>query len=722
MIPGDIGARLAAAISAAVAGGDLPAAALDRADAAGTWRPAPREAGGAPGSYATTLPFLLGAATGLPAADVAGLLAGRLAGVSWISSASVTGGGYLTVTVTPEALARLAVRVARAGDACARSTALRGVHVRGTVPRGPQPAAPQPAAPQPAAPQPAAPQPGGQQPGGQQPGGQQPGGQQPGGQQLGGPRLGGQQSGGPQSGGSQSGGSQSGGSQPGGSQLGGQQSSGQQSGGPQPGEQQSGGPQPGEPQGGEPYRAAPPGGALLGAGLADAPSWEAAWRLVTSAAAARLAVAAGADLESEHAPGPAEGAGAGQRAGAAGAFDDEQGAGREQRAQGEGGAWGESVERGAGGAGNERGGGLGGAGWPGCGAEREAGAGGIGSDGPALLIERQLRASAAESAADRGGDGEETAPAPGAGEIAGGAGASEQSEECPKEADQGAGRARQPGAVGGAGVFSGYVTLPALEQRQSDIAAKQARGRDAGVAAGAGDVAVGKVAVGEAVGIAGEEAVRYALLRRREGGAGGIDPVAWARQVPGNPFYAVRLGHADAVSTLRWGAQLGYGLGDPDEAGGGLPGRAREEALGRAREEALGRAREEALGRAREEALGRAREEALGRAREDASGRAGGGALGHLAEQELLAEISWLPERVAGAARRRQPDEVARYLEGLAGAWLECRERCPALPFMGERAPRDPAGIRARLWLAAAAAAALGAGLRMLGVPAPERV
>ncbi|HEY7143569.1 MAG TPA: DALR anticodon-binding domain-containing protein [Streptosporangiaceae bacterium] len=670
MIPGDIGARLAAAISAAVAGGDLPAAALDRADAAGTWRPAPREAGGAPGSYATTLPFLLGAATGLPAADVAGLLAGRLAGVSWISSASVTGGGYLTVTVTPEALARLAVRVARAGDACARSTALRGVHVRGTVPRGPQPAAPQPAAPQ--------------------PGGQQPGGQQPGGQQLGGPRLGGQQSGGPQSGGSQSGGSQSGGSQPGGSQLGGQQSSGQQSGGPQPGEQQSGGPQPGEPQGGEPYRAAPPGGALLGAGLADAPSWEAAWRLVTSAAAARLAVAAGADLESEHAPGPAEGAGAGQRAGAAGAFDDEQGAGREQRAQGEGGAWGESVERGAGGAGNERGGGLGGAGWPGCGAEREAGAGGIGSDGPALLIERQLRASAAESAADRGGDGEETAPAPGAGEIAGGAGASEQSEECPKEADQGAGRARQPGAVGGAGVFSGYVTLPALEQRQSDIAAKQARGRDAGVAAGAGDVAVGKVAVGEAVGIAGEEAVRYALLRRREGGAGGIDPVAWARQVPGNPFYAVRLGHADAVSTLRWGAQLGYGLGDPDEAGGGLPGRAREEALGRARE--------------------------------DASGRAGGGALGHLAEQELLAEISWLPERVAGAARRRQPDEVARYLEGLAGAWLECRERCPALPFMGERAPRDPAGIRARLWLAAAAAAALGAGLRMLGVPAPERV
>ena len=50
------------------------------------------------------------------------------------------------------------------------------------------------------------------------------------------------------------------------------------------------------------------------------------------------------------------------------------------------------------------------------------------------------------------------------------------------------------------------------------------------------------------------------------------------------------------------------------------------------------------------------------------------------------------------------------------------RENCPALPFGGERAPREPDGIRPRLWLAAAAAAALRAGLGLLGVSAPDRV
>ena len=91
-------------------------------------------------------------------------------------------------------------------------------------------------------------------------------------------------------------------------------------------------------------------------------------------------------------------------------------------------------------------------------------------------------------------------------------------------------------------------------------------------------------------------------------------------------------------------------------------------------------------------------------------------------ELGLLYAISWLPERVAGAARRHQPPEFARYLEGLAVAYLDCRDKCPALPFLGSSAPSDLAGIRARLWLAAAAAAALGAGLRLLGIDPPERV
>jgi arginyl-tRNA synthetase len=94
--------------------------------AAGTWRPAPPGAGGAPGTYATSLPFLLADAAGEEPGQVAAGLAGRLRETPWIAATSVTGGGYLTVTVIPAALAGLAVRVPAAGDACAASGGLRG--------------------------------------------------------------------------------------------------------------------------------------------------------------------------------------------------------------------------------------------------------------------------------------------------------------------------------------------------------------------------------------------------------------------------------------------------------------------------------------------------------------------------------------------------------------------------------------------------------------------
>jgi hypothetical protein len=92
------------------------------------------------------------------------------------------------------------------------------------------------------------------------------------------------------------------------------------------------------------------------------------------------------------------------------------------------------------------------------------------------------------------------------------------------------------------------------------------------------------------------------------------------------------------------------------------------------------------------------------------------GQLGEPAEITLLTELSWLAERVAGAARRRQPDELPRYLERLAGAWLDVREGCPALPFGGRAAPGGAAGTSARLWLAEATATALGAGLDLVGI------
>jgi len=75
--------------------------------------------GPAPGSYTSSLPFRLG-----PGPRHA--LAARLAGEPWIATAGITSPGYLTVTVTHDSLATLAVRIVRAGPACAASDALRG--------------------------------------------------------------------------------------------------------------------------------------------------------------------------------------------------------------------------------------------------------------------------------------------------------------------------------------------------------------------------------------------------------------------------------------------------------------------------------------------------------------------------------------------------------------------------------------------------------------------
>ena len=106
MITGDIGAALGL-------------------DASGTWRPPPG-ADGAPGTYATSLPFSAARSAGEEPRQVAAALAAKLRAVGWVVDASVTGGGYLTVAVTPEALATLAVRVPAAGAGCAASNALGG--------------------------------------------------------------------------------------------------------------------------------------------------------------------------------------------------------------------------------------------------------------------------------------------------------------------------------------------------------------------------------------------------------------------------------------------------------------------------------------------------------------------------------------------------------------------------------------------------------------------
>jgi DALR anticodon binding domain/Arginyl tRNA synthetase N terminal domain len=192
-------------------------------------------------------------------------------------------------------------------------------------------------------------------------------------------------------------------------------------------------------------------------------------------------------------------------------------------------------------------------------------------------------------------------------------------------------------------------------------------------AARTGDQPAAGASVAAAVAYAGADAVRYWLARLPAARAGVLDRMERAarhlgRDTPAPPFPAppimardldaVRFACADAAATLRWAAELGAArTGPPAPA-----------------------------------------------------------TLSHPAQIALLTQLSWLPERVAAAARRRQPDELPRALESLAAAWLDCRESCPALPFGGRDAPAAGAGTSARLWLADATRAALAAGLELAGV------
>jgi arginyl-tRNA synthetase len=158
-----------------------------------------------------------------------------------------------------------------------------------------------------------------------------------------------------------------------------------------------------------------------------------------------------------------------------------------------------------------------------------------------------------------------------------------------------------------------------------------------------------------AVAFAGPDAVRFALARAVPGRPVRVDPEIIARHLPDNPAYAVRYAHARAASGVRWAA---------------TPGGA----------------------------------EAVPRRPPADPG-----------ELVLLDALSWLPERVAVAARRGRPDEFARYLEELASVTIAALS-----------SPRYPGSARApgsdRLALARAAQAGLAAGLELLGVSAPDRM
>jgi arginyl-tRNA synthetase len=81
----------------------------------------------------------------------------------------------------------------------------------------------------------------------------------------------------------------------------------------------------------------------------------------------------------------------------------------------------------------------------------------------------------------------------------------------------------------------------------------------------------------------------------------------------------------------------------------------------------------------------------------------------------LLDALSWLPERVAAAARRGRPDEFARYLEDLASVTVDVLSSA-SHPGSAAAPGSD------RLTLAMAARTGLAAGLGLLEVTAPERL
>jgi arginyl-tRNA synthetase len=173
----------------------------------------------------------------------------------------------------------------------------------------------------------------------------------------------------------------------------------------------------------------------------------------------------------------------------------------------------------------------------------------------------------------------------------------------------------------------------------------------------------------------GVDALRYALARVAKQDANAIERQLAARLDLANPFFAVRYAQADAASVLRWAGELGLAM----------PGQVAP-----------------------------------------APGQDGDPPALTVAAPELrlLDAMSWLPERVAAAARRRRPAELTAYLESVAELWLACRERCPALPFCGVGAPVPPTSQHAlaRLMLADATRATLAAGLGVLCVSAPARI
>jgi arginyl-tRNA synthetase len=179
--------------------------------------------------------------------------------------------------------------------------------------------------------------------------------------------------------------------------------------------------------------------------------------------------------------------------------------------------------------------------------------------------------------------------------------------------------------------------------------------------------------VARAVAFAGRDAVTFTLARAIPGKPLRVDQAIIARHVPGNPAYAVRYAHARAASGVRWAAAARGGDPPYPPSTTGDTGVPLREAT------------------------------------------ALPGPPADPAERSMLDALSWLPERVATAARRGRPDEFARYLEDLASVTIDVLSSA-SHPGRGTAPGSD------RLILAGAARVGLAAGLGLLEVSAPERL
>jgi arginyl-tRNA synthetase len=206
-------------------------------------------------------------------------------------------------------------------------------------------------------------------------------------------------------------------------------------------------------------------------------------------------------------------------------------------------------------------------------------------------------------------------------------------------------------------LFAAATWEEAWKELTAELTARLAAAAGATVKEGAKPPATGQrpaTEVAAAVAYAGPDEVRFSLARSAPGHPVRIEEAIIARHVPENPAYAVRYAHARAASGVRWAAVRGA-------------------------------------------------EAAMPRPPADPG------------ELVLLDALSWLPERVAVAARRGRPDEFARYLEELASATIATLS-----------STSHPGSARApgtdRLALTRAAQAGLAAGLGLLGVDAPDRM